>query len=175
MKMKAMKIAVLGYSGSGKSTLAARLGELYGANVLHLDTVHFLPNWEERGLEEKRKIISNFLKANASWVIDGNYSKQFFDERTEQADMIVILLFGRFSCLWRVIKRYRKYKGRTRPDMSEGCDEKLDGEFIWWVLHDGRTKSKKAMFLALCKKLPDKTVILKNQRQLDEFIRRLEK
>lgn len=170
-----MKIAVLGYSGSGKSTLTAQLGELYGVPVLHLDTVHFLPNWEERGLEEKRKIVSDFLNANAGWIIDGNYLRLFYDERMEQADMIIILLFGRFACLWRVIKRYRRYKNKTRPDMSEGCDEKLNGEFIRWVLHDGRTKSKKAVFLALREKYPDKTVILKNQRQLDDFIRRSEK
>lgn len=170
-----MKIAILGYSGSGKSTLAARLGELYETNVLHLDRVHFLPDWVERGLDEKRKLVADFLNENESWIIDGNYTKLLYNERTEQADMIVILLFGRFTCLWRVIKRYRKYKGGTRPDMGEGCSEKLDGKFIWWVLRDGRTRSKKAMFNDVCGKYPVKTVVLKNQRQLDEFIRSLEK
>lgn len=170
-----MKIAVMGYSGSGKSTLSARLGELYKVPVLHLDTVHFLPNWAERGDDEKRKIVKEFLNENESWIIDGNYTKLFYNERTKQADMIVILLFGRFACLWRVIKRYRKYKGGTRPDVGEGCSEKLDGKFIWWVLRDGRTKPKKAMFNDVCGKYPDKTVVLKNQRQLDEFIQSLEK
>lgn len=170
-----MKIAILGYSGSGKSTLAARLGELYGANVLHLDTVQFLPDWKERGLDEKRKIVEDFLNENESWIIDGNYTKLFYNERTEQADMIVILVFGRFTCLRRVIKRYQKYKRKTRPDMGEGCNEKLDGQFVRWVLHDGRTKSKKVKFSVVCGKYPDKTVVLKNQRQLDEFIRSLEK
>lgn len=170
-----MKIAVLGYSGSGKSTLAARLGKLYGAPVLHLDTVHFLPDWAERGLDEKRKTVGDFLNENESWIIDGNYTKLFYNERTERADMIVILLFGRFTCLRRVIKRYRINKGRTRPDMAEGCPEKLDGEFVRWVLRDGRTKSKKAKFKAVREKFPDKTTVLKNQRQLDEFIQSLEK
>ncbi|MFQ7701734.1 MAG: DNA topology modulation protein FlaR, partial [Christensenellaceae bacterium] len=40
-----MKIAVIGYSGSGKSTLANALGEYYGAEVLHLDCVHWLAGW----------------------------------------------------------------------------------------------------------------------------------
>lgn len=170
-----MKIAVLGYSGSGKSTLAARLGKLYCAPVLHLDKVHFLPDWAERGLAEKRKIVGDFLNENESWIIDGNYTKLFYNERTEQADKIVILLFGRFTCLRRVIKRYRANKGRTRPDMAEGCAEKLDGEFVRWVLRDGRTKSKKAQFKAVREKFPDKTTVLKNQRRLDEFIQSLEK
>lgn len=170
-----MKIAILGHSGSGKSTLAACLGKLYGAPVLHLDKVHFLPDWGERSDDEKRKIVGDFLNENESWVIDGNYTKLFYNERTEQADKIIILLFGRFTCLKRVIKRYRTNRGRTRPDMAEGCTEKLDGEFVRWVLLDGRTKSKKAKFKAVREKFPDKTTVLKNQRQLDEFIRNLEK
>lgn len=169
-----MKIAILGYSGSGKSTLAKRLGDLYGLPVLHLDTVEFLPNWEKRGLSEKQRIASDFMRGNDGWVIDGNYSKLFREERLEQADMIVMLLFDRFNCLWRVIKRYRTFKGRTRPDIGDGCAEKLDAEFIWWILHEGRTKSKKAGYKAIREKYPDKVTVLKNQRQLDEFMRRLE-
>lgn len=167
-----MKIAVLGYSGAGKSTLAARLGELYGLPVLHLDTVHFLPGWKERELSEKRRIVADFMRDNDGWIIDGNYSAQFREKRLEQADMIVLMLFDRFSCLCRVIKRYRSFKGKTRPDMGEGCIEKLDFEFVRWVLHDGRTKKKKADYKAICDKYPDKVTMLKNQRQLDEFIRK---
>lgn len=170
-----MKIAVIGYSGAGKSTLAARLGDMYGLPVLHLDSVHFLPNWEERELSEKRRIVADFMRDNDGWVIDGNYSAQFREERLEQADMIVLMLFDRFSCLWRVIKRYRRFRGKTRPDMGEGCIEKLDFEFVRWVLHDGRTKKKKADYKAICDKYPDKVTVLKNQRQLDEFLRRTEK
>lgn len=59
-----MKIAILGYSGAGKSTLAARLGELYGLPVLHLDRVHFIPNWQERETSEKRRIVENFMRDN---------------------------------------------------------------------------------------------------------------
>lgn len=170
-----MKIAVIGYSGSGKSTLAKRLGELYGVPVLHLDSVEFLPNWEKRELSEKQRIVGDFMRDNKDWVIDGNYSKLFRAERLEQADMIVMLLFDRFNCLWRVIKRYRSFKGRTRPDIGDGCNEKLDAEFVWWILHEGRTKSKKAGYKAIREKYPDKVTVLRNQRQLDEFLRQLEK
>lgn len=165
-----MKIAILGYSGAGKSTLAARLGGLYDIPVLHLDTVQFLPDWETRELSEKKRIVSEFMRDNDGWVIDGNYSGLFRTERLEQADMIVMLLFNRFDCLRRAIKRYRSFKGRTRPDMADGCAEKLDAEFIWWILHDGRTKSKKSGYKAICDKYPDRVTVLKNQRQLDEFL-----
>ncbi len=167
-----MKITILGYSGAGKSTLAARLGELYDLPVLHLDTVEFLPGWKKRELPEKQRIVSDFMRDNDGWVIDGNYSKLFRAERLEQTDMIVMLLFDRFSCLRRVIKRYRGFKGKTRPDMGDGCIEKLDFEFVRWVLRDGRTKAKKSDYKAIRGKYPDKVTVLKNQRQLDQFLER---
>ncbi len=56
-----MKIVIMGYSGSGKSTLAGKLGKIYGADVLHFDTVHFLPEWEIRSREEKERITEEFM------------------------------------------------------------------------------------------------------------------
>ena len=97
----------------------------------------FLPNWKVRAVKEKEKIVRDFLDENENWCIDGNYSKIFFDERMEKADFIVVMLFSRFNSLWRVWKRYKKYKGQSKPDMTVGCDEKLDFEFIRWVLFVG--------------------------------------
>lgn len=168
-----MKIAVLGYSGAGKSATAARLGKRFGVNVLHLDKVHFLPDWEERGTSEKMRLVGGFMRDNEDWVIDGNYSSLFRAERLEQADIIVLLLFGRFSCLWRVFKRYREYKGKTRPDIADGCPERLDLKFIAWVLHGGRTRAKKADYKAVYQSYHDKVVVLKNQRRLDRFLQSL--
>jgi Adenylate kinase and related kinases len=68
-----MKIAIIGYSGSGKSTLAAKLGKFYHAEVLHLDSVHFLPGWVERnaGLRkrygDKVVVLKNQKQTDAFW------------------------------------------------------------------------------------------------------------
>ena len=72
-----MKIAIIGYSGSGKSTLARKLGKIYQTDVLHFDTIHFLPDWEIRAKDEKMRLTKEFLDSHESWVIDGNYSKLF--------------------------------------------------------------------------------------------------
>ena len=55
-----MRIAIIGYSGSGKSTLCRFLGEKYVIPMLHFDTVHFLPNWKVRAINEKEKIVRDF-------------------------------------------------------------------------------------------------------------------
>ncbi len=165
-----MKITIMGYSGSGKSTLARRIAEYYKIDVLHFDSVQFLPNWVIRSQAEKERMTREFLDTHDEWVIDGNYSKLFYEERLEESDLIILMLFNRFSCLYRVWKRYRTYKNMTRPDMGEGCNEKLDSEFVRWVLFDGRAKSARERHKRVCEKYGNKTIIIKNQRELDAFI-----
>lgn len=162
-----MKIAVIGFSGSGKSTLAKRLGELTGAPVLHLDTVQFLPDWEIRPEEEKQALVKDFLDSHLAWVIDGNYHKLSFDRRLAEADQIWILLFDRFTRFSRVLRRYRRYRGQSRPDMAEGCPEKLDGEFARWVLWDCCTPEKAERFKDVVRQYPEKSHLFTNQRQVD--------
>lgn len=165
-----VKIAIIGYSGSGKSTTARMLGEKLGIPVLHLDTVYHMPGWHVRPNEESIDIVSKFMADNDSWVIDGNYKAIIQQQRFEQADMIVFFNFNRFTCFARAFGRYLKYKGKTRPDMAEGCREKFDFEFMKWILNDGRTQKKKKAYADMCRKYADKVVIIRNQRQLDEFL-----
>ena len=165
-----MKIAIIGYSGSGKSTLARKLGETYNLPVLHFDKVQFRPNWEIRPEPSKELMTKVFLDLHPSWVIDGNYSKLFFQRRMEEADTIILLLFNRFSCLLRAFRRYLTYKNATRPDMTEGCNEKFDWEFMKWILYLGRTKQTRDRFKQVIADYPDKTIVIKNQKQLDQYL-----
>ncbi len=164
-----MKIAVLGYSGAGKSTLARALGDCYNVPVLHLDTVQFLPDWKIRNVDESREIVHNFMN-NKDWIIDGNYRHFYKSERLEQADKIIILDFNRFFCLKSAVKRYKENKGRTRPDMADGCCEKLDMEFIMWILFFGRRRKQRNEIKHIIKKYPDKIIHFKNRKQVNNFI-----
>ena len=168
-----MKIAIIGYSGSGKSTLARQLAEEYSIPVLHFDRVQFRPNWEIRPQPSKEIMTKTFLDLHKDWVIDGNYSKLFFERRMEEADVIILLLFNRISCLYRVTRRYLKYKNSTRSDMADGCKEKLDWEFVKWILRDGRSKTARQRYQNVVSQYPEKTIVLKNQRQLDDVQNRI--
>ena len=162
-----MKIAIIGYSGSGKSTLARKLAESFHVPVLHLDRVQFRPNWEIRPQASKEIMAKVFMDIHNGWIIDGNYSKLSYGRRMEEADVIILLLFSKISCLYRVIRRYFKHKNTTRPDMAEGCKEKLDWGFIRWILRDGRTKESKARYQGVIDRYPEKTIVIKNQKQLN--------
>ena len=169
-----MKIAIIGYSGSGKSTLARKLAETYNLPVLHFDRVQFRPNWEIRPQASKEIMTKTFLDLHRSWVIDGNYSRLSFERRMEEADVIILLLFNKASCLYRVTRRYLKHKNSSRPDMADGCKEKLDWEFVKWILKDGRTKESKARYQGVLERYGQKTILVKNQRQLNKVHNRIE-
>ncbi len=165
-----MKIVILGYSGSGKSTTARNIGQKYDIPVLHLDTVYWQENWQVRPVEESKAIVADFMAENKSWVIEGNYKALYQEERFRQADKILFFNFNRFTCFSRALGRYMKYKGKTRPDMASGCNEKFDLEFMRWILKDGRTPQKKKAYTNMCEKYADKVVIISNQKQLDNFL-----
>ena len=110
------------------------------------------------------------MDRNASWVIDGNYRKLEYERRLQEADRIIFMDFNRFSCLFRAYRRYLVHKGRARNSMTEGCEEKLDLEFIRWILWDSRTRKQKKLWQAMKETCGEKTVVLKNQRQMDGFL-----
>ena len=166
-----MKIAIMGYSGSGKSTLARKLADKLNIPVLHFDAVQFMPNWEIRSDVVKRKMTEVFMNVHDSWVIDGNYSKLYFERRVEEADEIVIFLFNRFSCFYRAWHRFRTYKGKSRPDMGAGCTEKFDPEFMKWILWKGRGKKTRNLYRSVIAEYGYKVTVLRNQKQLNAYMR----
>lgn len=168
-----MKIAVVGYSGAGKSTLATTLAQYYSIPKLHLDTLQFLPNWKMSERNWMQTQVNNFLESKENWVIDGNYSSFYYEERMEQANQIIFLNFSRWNCLFRAAKRYSKNKGKVRDSMAEGCPEKFDWEFIRWILHNGRTLAIRKRYKKLQTMYPNKLIILHNQKELNDFLAQL--
>ncbi|MFA6775922.1 MAG: hypothetical protein WCQ66_06850 [Sphaerochaetaceae bacterium] len=161
-----MRIAIIGYSCSGKSTLAEHLGKRYGIPVLHLDAVHFLPDWKERSEEKANGIVSRFLATNEQWVIDGNYRNLCYRQRLNAADRIYVLLFPRLACLGRAIRRFRRYRGKSREDVGKGCVEKLDAPFLFWVLWKGRNGKHRRHYGEIISAYRSKAIVIRTQRRL---------
>ncbi|WP_142556924.1 DNA topology modulation protein [Streptococcus mitis] len=165
-----MKISIIGYSGSGKSTLADKLANYYSIPKLHIDTLQFQPGWQESNRDWMLKEMQTFLAENENWVIDGNYSWCCYEERLQRADQIIFLNFSSLSCLFRAFKRYLKYRGRVRESMAAGCPEQFNGEFIRWILWDGRSSVHKEQYKQICLDYAQKITIIHNQRELDQFL-----
>lgn len=141
------RILVIGNSGGGKSTLARKLGEKLGLPVIHLDVLFWKPGWVERDRDEYRASVVEALAA-PEWICDGNFTSTF-GMRMALSDTIIWIDRSRFLCLFRAIKRAITYAGGGRPDMTEGCDEKIDFEFYRFILtYDRKVRPKLEQALA---------------------------
>lgn len=167
-----MKLMIMGFAGSGKSTLAKRLSEKLELPVLYMDTVYWLPGWNKRPLEGQIQILERFLDENADrgWVIDGNYSKNLLERRAEEADAILYLNFSRLRCLFRILKRNARYRGKSRFSITESCEEKIDWEFIRWTMYESRTKTAVSKWQLLGERFPDKFHEFNDPRRLESFL-----
>jgi adenylate kinase family enzyme len=125
------RVALIGSGGSGKSVLAAELGRRLDLPVIHLDTLFWRPGWVETPLDEWRRTQEELVQGER-WIIDGNHAATL-DVRLPAADTVVLLDFNRYLCTWRIVKRSFQHRRRPRPDRAEGCDERLDREFVSWV------------------------------------------
>jgi adenylate kinase family enzyme len=125
------KVAIIGSGGSGKSTLATRLGKALDIPVYHLDRLFWQPGWRETPRDEWRALQERIC-AQPQWIIDGNYSGTL-DIRLAACDTVVWLDLPTAVCLASTLRRILRYRGRTRPDMGEGCPEQFDWAFLRWI------------------------------------------
>ncbi|WP_335872667.1 topology modulation protein [Bacillus sp. 2205SS5-2] len=126
------KILVMGISaGVGKSTFARKLAEKINIDVYHLDTMYWKSGWKEASLEEFSTKQKEIVEKDV-WIIEGNY-RSTNHIRIPHADTIIYLELPLYLCLFRVIKRYFTNIGQNRPDMGDGCTEKLDWAFLKFI------------------------------------------
>jgi adenylate kinase family enzyme len=137
------RIMIIGQPGSGKSTLARALGEVTGLPVVHVDKIHWQSGWVERSKAEKTRLCRE-AEQQSHWIFEGGHSATW-SSRLARADMLIVLERPIGLRLWRVIFRALKGRGRTRPDMAEGCPERLSSlpefiRYIWTTRNSNRDK-----------------------------------
>lgn len=161
------RVVVIGSGGAGKSTFSRQLGETLGIEVIHLDPLYWQPNWVETPKDEWVETVAELIKRD-SWVMDGNFGGTR-EMRFRSADTIIFLDIPRRVCLYRVIKRVIRYRGKTRPDMAEGCKERFDLGFLIWVWnfpYDTKRRIEEAIA-----RFPEKNVvILRSNQEIDSFL-----
>ena len=84
--------------------------------------------------------------AGDAWVMDGNYLRTL-PRRLERCDAVLFLDYPRRLCLFRALRRILRWRGRPRPDMAEGCPERLDPAFIRWIWDFHRTQRPRVLEL----------------------------
>lgn len=161
---------VIGTGGAGKSTLARRLGDATALPVIHLDREHWQPGWMEPPRDEWAAKVTE-LSARDRWVMDGNYGGTMA-ARMQRADTVVFLDFPRLLCIYRALKRTVVYRNRQRPDMTPGCDEKVDFTFLKWIWDYNRTRRPGILkMLAEAERDGKTVVILPGPKEAEHWVR----
>jgi len=159
---------IIGCCGAGKSTLSKKLHDKLQLELFHLDRYYWKPNWVETPKSEWEPIVRD-LAAKESWIIDGNYGSTL-DIRIARADTIIYMDYATPICLYRVISRAITHYGKSRSDMTEGCPERIDFNFLHYVATYNMLRRKSQ--LAKVMKVSDQKqcIILKNDREVKQFL-----
>jgi adenylate kinase family enzyme len=162
------RVAIIGSGGSGKSTLARDMGRRLELPVYHLDKLFWSPNWVERPKQEWQELQES-LCAKPTWVMDGNYGGTM-DIRLTACDTVIFLDMPRMLCFWRIVKRFVKYRGNARPDMTQGCEERLTREFLLWVWNYPRDRRPGILAKLETLEATKNVIVLNSPRAAQNFL-----
>ena len=139
--MRAMiVIGICGASGSGKSTLAGKLADRLCLPYVSMDReIFWLPGWQSRPRAEALARLEAVV-AGARWIIDGT-SPGTLPLRLPRTHLVLWLRPPRYMSLYGVISRWLRYRGRSRPEMADGCPERISREFLTYVWNFEKTES----------------------------------
>ena len=164
------RIMIVGQPGSGKSTLAQALGARTGLPVIHIDQIHWQPGWIERSKPEKTRLCRE-AEQQSHWIFEGGHSATW-SSRAARADMLIVLHRPVSVRLWRVLRRAVTGLGRVRPDMADGCPERLSSlpefiRYIWSTRNSAREKMDRLAALAPSR---CEVILLHSDEEVDSFL-----
>ncbi len=151
------RVLVVGGPGSGKLTFARRLGALTNLPVTSLDALFWEPGWQEsdRGVFQNR--LQETIQSPA-WILDGNYLVSTNAPQLPMADTVFWLDIPTMTRMTGIFSRIAYYYGRVRPEMPEGCAERLDWAFIRYALNYQR-KQRPKLVAVLEQLRPDQKLV----------------
>ena len=129
------RVVVLGSVGAGKTALALEISRRTELPVVHLDRLFWRAGWAPAPQDQARRRLAEASEGDR-WILDGNFLSdegEAEDRRFARADTVIFLDLPRRTCLWRVLRRRVRDRGRDRPDLPEGCSEGLGPSVLRWI------------------------------------------
>jgi adenylate kinase family enzyme len=166
--MPMQRILVMGSPGSGKSTFARQLSAATGIPMVSIDALFWKPGWVEPDRTKFRERLADTVR-QPRWIMDGNYPSHLLELRRDLSDTVIWFDLPRSICILGVLKRTAKSYGRVRPEMAEGCPERIDIEFFRyvWTFRERQRPKLLGCFEGL---RPDQSLIrFTDRRQADRY------
>lgn len=169
--MNCDRIMIVGCPGSGKTTFAVELGEILEREVVHLDKLLWLPNWQMMEYEERRKIHNHVISGDR-WIVDGMW-RSHVAERIERATLVYFLDYPRRISMWRALVRRIRFGGKQRFDIADGCKEQLDSYFINYIKNFRRDVRPYLVSQLECNKDHLEVITFTHPRQAKRYLKQL--
>ncbi|MEJ8308929.1 AAA family ATPase [Agrobacterium larrymoorei] len=163
------RLLVMGCSGNGKSTLSKGLSERLAMPHISCDRdIFWLPGWKLRPRPEIVERMTAFA-AEDRWIIDGN-SPGTLPLRLPRTDAVIWLRFPRWVSLTSVLQRWLLYRGQVRPEMAEGCPEKIDVKFLSYIWNFEKAESPEITQHLEAARTELPVIILKSYRETNRML-----
>ena len=92
------------------------------------------------------------------------------EQRLKYADAVFWFEFPPYRCIFNILKREFRYRGKARPDMPESCISKIDFEFLKYAWNFNR-KYKDRIEELLQEKCDIKVFHFKKHKEVNEFLK----
>jgi len=164
-----MKITILGHAASGKTTLAKKISQKLNIPHISLDRFWFEAGGFEvqKGNVSKAKDVQDYIKNKVddfvykdNWVSDGFFSR-VQPLIAEKADRLIFIDIPLHTRIINHIKRV--FFDERHPELN------MFDEFIFIFDIIKRTILKDSKFRNFIKQHPEKLVVLKSYREVDEY------
>ena len=160
-----MRIHISGIYGSGKTTLAKIISNQLNIPVYALDDIKYKVKYNEiRSVKERLNKVKKISKKE-NWITEGTWS-DYANELFYNADVIILMQIPKWTCCYRILKRYFKRK-KDKNDTFLGA-LKLSKEVFHYYSKD-RPVSLKA-HQRLIKKSKKKLFIVRNNYEIKKLI-----
>ncbi len=171
--MKYNKILVVGGIGSGKTTLAKKLSKILNIKHYELDNIAYKTRdiWVKSDYPERKKKLNRIFKRK-TWILEGFYSTPWTHSVYKKADLVIILDVKKTKAKIRVFKRFLKRKLLMKKNKK--INKSLKG-MIKIIKHINleRYEKKIKRIKRVAKKHSKKYIILKDKKEIKEFIKKL--
>ena len=193
-----MKLVIIGYSGAGKTTLAKSLGEALHIKVFHIDSALYDKNGGRREAAEVMSIAESCIDTaqETSWIIDGYERNCVKETWLADAEQIVFLRVGKWTCFWRVFLRDAKQVVpwaikcasryfRHAPSVQQTANQERETSTVkppsfisrisakCWQLRDIITKTHgpegEAYYMRFGQRYPEKFIVLRTKKEIHQF------
>ncbi|WP_065756170.1 DNA topology modulation protein [Bradyrhizobium paxllaeri] len=167
------RVLVMGSSGSGKSTFARRLSDMTGIPFVSLDALYWKPGWVASDNAEFGQRVVEVMR-KPQWVIDDNYTSSGAGElRREISDTVIWFDLPRRSCMLGIMRRIAGSYGQVRPEMAEGCPERIDFEFFRYVWTYRRQQRPKLLDYFQGLRADQSLVCFTDRMQADDYLNQI--